>query len=191
MSRSHRRLRATAVVGLVAAAAIGGSAAAAQEPARAGTATAPVLDLVLPVLDLELTTASLDASVRRADSAKAIRVTLATDVLFAFDRARLSGRSRSRIAEAVAEIRRLKPATLTVEGHTDSKGSPAYNRALSQRRAEAVRRALVAALGSRAPRIVAEGRGETEPVASNTRDGKDNPRGRALNRRVEVRIPKR
>jgi OmpA-OmpF porin, OOP family len=39
--------------------------------------------------------------------------------------------------------------------------------------------------------LAASGRGEANPVASNTKDGHDSPKGRALNRRVEILIPKR
>jgi OOP family OmpA-OmpF porin len=119
-------------------------------------------------------------------------VTLAADVLFEFDRARLTPRARSRIAEAAAEIRRLDPRSVTIEGHTDSVGTPAYNRGLSQRRADAVRQALTRALGRERPRLLATGKGESESVAANKKaDGSDDPKGRARNRRVEIRIPKR
>ncbi|HVF36200.1 MAG TPA: OmpA family protein [Candidatus Saccharimonadia bacterium] len=67
-----------------------------------------------------------------------------------------------------------------IEGHTDDRGGANLNQVLSQRRAEAVRDALVAR-GVDAARIVALGRGETVPLATN-----DTPAGRARNRRVEV-----
>lgn len=192
MSRSPRSLTGLAVSGAVGACALGASVAGAQSTTPARPARGPVSDLVLPVLDLDLETASLDNSVRRSDTARTIRVTLDTDLLFAFNRARLSRRAGRRIDQAVAEIKRLKPAKVSIEGHTDNKGSPAYNLSLSRRRADAVRRALAGALGGDGPRLVAKGKGEREPVASNTkRNGKDNPRGRALNRRVEIKIPKR
>lgn len=185
MFRSPRLLATgLAIAGALASGAAGATAASAQS-------RAPVLDLVLPVLDLDLATASLDNSVRRSDTSKAIRLTLDADVLFAFNRARLSGRAGDRIADAVAEVKRLKPPAVTVEGHSDAKGSSAYNLRLSRRRADAVRRALVGRLGRGGPRLDASGKGEREPVANNTkRDGTDNPEGRALNRRVEIRIPK-
>ncbi len=148
-------------------------------------------DLTLPVLDLRLETASLDSSVRRVESRSKVRVTLAADVLFPFNSAQPADRARSRIASAAAEIRRERPDSVNVEGYTDSKGSPAFNRRLSLRRARAVKRALARRLGGDAPRLVAIGKGESNPVAGNTKpDGGDDLRGRALNRRVEVAIPR-
>lgn len=192
MCPSPRRLAAgIAIAGTLSAAAAGTTAATAQTATPGSATDGPALDLVLPVLDLDLRTSSLDSSVRRSDTSKAIRVTLDADVLFAFNRAQLSGRSANRIAQAAAEIRRLKPASVSIVGHTDNKGSPGYNLGLSKRRADAVRRALSARLGAGGPRLAASGRGEAQPAARNTRsDGSDNPRGRALNRRVEIRIPK-
>lgn len=176
----------------VAACAAGAGAVSAQSTTPGDATRAPVVDLVLPVLDLDLRTSSLDNSIRRSDTSKAIRVTLDADVLFAFNRAQLSGRAANRIAQTATDIKRLKPAAVTIVGHSDNKGSTAYNERLSKRRADAVRRALAARLGADRPRLVATGKGETDPVARNTkRNGEDNPRGRALNRRVEIGIPKR
>jgi len=69
---------------------------------------------------------------------------------------------------------------VSVEGHTDSVGSDAYNMKLSQRRADAVRDYMVAH-GIAADRITTEAFGETRPVASN-----DTAARRAENRRVEI-----
>lgn len=71
-------------------------------------------------------------------------------------------------------------------GHTDSIGTPAYNRGLSTRRARAVQAELRRALGGGAPPVSARGRGESDPVAANTEGGEDNPAGRARNRRVVI-----
>jgi outer membrane protein OmpA-like peptidoglycan-associated protein len=174
MSRSHRRA-GLAASALLAAFALG-VPAAAQKPG-------PPQEL--PVLDLELPVASLDRSVSETDT----RVTLAADVLFSFNSAHLAGRAGSRIDQAAAAIRKAPPGAVRVIGYTDSKGSPGFNVGLSRRRAAAVERVLKKAVGGRT--LAATGRGEANPVASNTKDGADSPKGRALNRRVEILIPER
>jgi len=73
---------------------------------------------------------------------------------------------------------------LQVGGHTDNIGSPSYNQALSERRAVAVVHAL-ADSGITRERLSAVGYGETVPVAGNETEA-----GRALNRRIEIRIVK-
>lgn len=71
---------------------------------------------------------------------------------------------------------------LVVAGHTDSEGGDAYNQGLSERRAASVV-AWLADKGIEPSRLSSEGLGESRPVADN-----GNEAGRALNRRVEVRV---
>jgi outer membrane protein OmpA-like peptidoglycan-associated protein len=80
----------------------------------------------------------------------------------------------ARFLEANPDVR------LIIEGHTDSRGSDAYNEALSQRRADAVAQALSIRNVS-GERVHSIGRGEGYPVATN-----DNAAGRQQNRRVEI-----
>jgi OOP family OmpA-OmpF porin len=76
---------------------------------------------------------------------------------------------------------------ITVEGHTDSRGSDAINQKLSTSRAEAVREYLLATANYNTERIIAVGYGETKPIAPNETED-----GRRKNRRIEVIIhPKR
>lgn len=72
-------------------------------------------------------------------------------------------------------------ASVTITGYTDDVGSDGYNLSLSRRRAEAVRAELSKSLGGGVA-VRAIGKGEEQPVSSN-----DTARGRALNRRVEIR----
>jgi OOP family OmpA-OmpF porin len=72
---------------------------------------------------------------------------------------------------------------LVISGHTDSTGSAAVNKNLSQARAANVGRFLVEVGGISASRIAVTGYGAERPVASN-----ETPQGRATNRRVEILI---
>ena len=90
------------------------------------------------------------------------------------------------LTNAAELIKSYATAPLSVLGHTDGKGTDAYNDALSLRRAEAVARALQQQTGRQA-RV--EGKGKRHPVAPNTTpDGRDDPDGRQLNRRVQILI---
>jgi outer membrane protein OmpA-like peptidoglycan-associated protein len=104
------------------------------------------------------------------------------DVLFDTGRAELksgSGRKMDQLAQFLVEhpARRVQ-----IDGFTDSVGTDSYNEELSQRRANAVREALMAR-GIESSRIGTEGYGKSYPVANNADSG-----GRQLNRRVEVVI---
>jgi outer membrane protein OmpA-like peptidoglycan-associated protein len=105
-----------------------------------------------------------------------------SDVLFEFDKADLkpgATRSLTKLAEFLRENPERK---ITIEGYTDNVGSDAYNRELSQRRADSVRDFLIQN-GTSADRITARGLGEEYPVASN-----DTQAGRQQNRRVQIII---
>jgi outer membrane protein OmpA-like peptidoglycan-associated protein len=83
----------------------------------------------------------------------------------------------------VSDTLKQYPKTMIdVVGHTDSTGTEAYNQSLSERRARAVADYLVAQ-GVQSVRLATRGYGETQPIASN-----ETPEGRALNRRVELKI---
>ena len=93
------------------------------------------------------------------------------------------------VLDEAAQILKDNPSVkVTVEGHTDSIGSDAYNQKLSERRAMAVKHYLVSK-GVTADRLDTVGYGESRPVAPNkTPNGKDNPEGRAMNRRAELKV---
>ena len=110
------------------------------------------------------------------------------NVLFAFDSAELTPRARREIERMAYVLNHPQAAArrITLEGHTDAIGTEAYNLDLSRRRAEGVAQELVAR-GVQRDRLTAGGFGKQRPVVPNARaDGKDNPAGRALNRRVEA-----
>jgi outer membrane protein OmpA-like peptidoglycan-associated protein len=121
------------------------------------------------------------ADLKAKQTERGFELTL-NDVLFEFDKANLKpGASRS--LTNVAEFLRENPEQkITIEGYTDNVGSDAYNRDLSQRRADSVRDFLIQN-GINADRIAARGLGEEYPVASN-----DTEAGRQQNRRVQIII---
>jgi len=102
------------------------------------------------------------------------------DIHFDFDKAEVNASGRDILDHAVKVLRDNPDLHVTVEGHTDSVGSAAYNQKLSERRAQAVKRYLVRQ-GIESNRISAEGYGKSRPIASN-----DTDEGRAQNRRAEI-----
>jgi OOP family OmpA-OmpF porin len=113
-------------------------------------------------------------------------IRISAGVLFDFDKDAVRPEAKD-VLTAVAKALGKQTVDIQVNGHTDAKGSDAYNQDLSERRATAVVTFLEEA-GLKAP-LEAQGFGETQPVAPNTLKGKDNPAGRQLNRRVEIVIP--
>jgi OOP family OmpA-OmpF porin len=103
-------------------------------------------------------------------------------VNFDFDKANIRPQDVPILEEAVRTLKAENLPTVVAIGHTDSVGTEEYNQRLSMRRAEAVRRWLTEH-GIPRDRIIAEGRGESEPVASN-----ETADGRAQNRRVELKV---
>ena len=110
-------------------------------------------------------------------------------VNFDFDKATLRPDAVEILNEAAQIMQRYPDLRAEVAGHTDSKGSDAYNQKLSERRAQAVYDYLTSN-GVDAGKLVGPvGYGESRPIAPNTNeDGSDNPEGRARNRRTELNV---
>jgi outer membrane protein OmpA-like peptidoglycan-associated protein len=104
------------------------------------------------------------------------------DVLFDTGRTELKAGAFKTMDRLTTFMRDNPERTLAVEGYTDSIGTDAFNLTLSQRRADAVRSALVGR-GVDGARIATSGLGKSSPVASN-----DSAAGRQRNRRVEIVI---
>ncbi|MDV5170161.1 outer membrane beta-barrel protein [Photobacterium rosenbergii] len=103
---------------------------------------------------------------------------------FAFDSDKLTQRDIERLQPVAQQLVKYPDTQLYVVGHTDSRGSIEYNQKLSEDRAAVVAGYVGNHFGIDESRIVAQGRGELEPVATN-----DTEEGRAQNRRVEVFVP--
>jgi outer membrane protein OmpA-like peptidoglycan-associated protein len=109
-------------------------------------------------------------------------VTMPQDILFDFDSATVRPDLQRDLRVLADSLNRYPDRTVRVVGHTDNVGTAAYNQNLSERRAAAVGGVLRNS-GVDGRRIVTQGRGFTQPIASNA-----TPEGRRQNRRVEIYI---
>lgn len=165
-----------------------GSLQAQQEPGDPGPPyQLKVLDLILRVDDIGGRIEDLVVK----ESNTEVRVELAADVLFEFDKAGLLPAAEETLTKAAEFVKqRSTGGVVRIEGHTDAKGSASYNKKLSLRRAESVKTWLETH-GLAGMRFSSEGFGADKPVAPNTKpDGSDDPEGRQKNRRVEIVITK-
>jgi outer membrane protein OmpA-like peptidoglycan-associated protein len=126
--------------------------------------------------------ASLASLASLKEEERGLVVTLSGSVLFRSAESTLMPQARVKLDQVANALLAIRARNLIVEGHTDSKGSEAYNQSLSQRRADAVRDYLVQR-GYPANHIQARGQGEGSPIANNA-----STEGRANNRRVEIVI---
>jgi outer membrane protein OmpA-like peptidoglycan-associated protein len=126
------------------------------------------------------------------ETATEIRIELAADVLFDFDKATIRPEAANAL-HSVAEIIGDKGGgrRVRISGYTDSKGSDAYNQKLSERRAASVKQWLAQKEGLPPAAMTTQGFGARSPVAPNAKpDGSDDPDGRQKNRRVEIVLAK-
>jgi outer membrane protein OmpA-like peptidoglycan-associated protein len=153
---------------------------------------AAVLPLKATVVALGGRTESLQGTLKDLGATvtpQEIKIELAADVLFDFDKAVLRPDAGSALEKVATVLNSYPKATVVIDGHTDGKGGDQYNQKLSQRRAEAVRLWLLA--HKVITPITSHGWGSTKPVAPNTKpDGSDDPVGRQKNRRVGITITK-
>lgn len=106
-----------------------------------------------------------------------LRATFGSEVLFAFDSSTIKPGGQAEISRVADVLKQYPQTTIRVEGHTDASGAEEYNQDLSERRAQAVKNALVQQ-GVEDWRITAVGYGESQPISSSA----------AANRRVEIVI---
>ncbi len=102
--------------------------------------------------------------------------------LFGFDSFALTSAGKEHLLNIISQIPEQSTAVFNIVGHTDSSGPEEYNMKLSERRAQAVKDFLVQS-GLADVSITVEGKGETQPIASN-----DSLQGRMNNRRVEITV---
>jgi len=149
--------------------------------------TGKVLDLVFRVEDLGGKVQDLQVK----ETGQEIRIELAADVLFDFDKADILPKAQDALQQAAAIIREKAKGTVRVEGHTDAKGADAYNQKLSERRAAAVKAWFADKEGIKNVEFATTGFGAKQPKSPNKKpDGSDDPDGRQKNRRVEIIVKK-
>jgi OOP family OmpA-OmpF porin len=110
------------------------------------------------------------------------KVTYAADTFFDFDKYVIKPEGKAKLDDLVAKTKGIALEVIIAVGHTDSVGTVEYNQGLSERRANAVKEYLVSK-GIEKNRVYTEGKGEKQPIASNS-----TAEGRAKNRRTEIEV---
>ena len=120
------------------------------------------------------------------------RIALSADVLFDFDKSEILPKAQAALHQVAVFIKEKGSGRhVKIEGHTDGKGSDAYNHKRAEQRADAVVRWLTQREGLKDVKFQSQGFGAKRPVAPNTKpDGSDDPEGRQKNRRVEIVLTK-
>lgn len=139
-------------------------------PAVEPVVVAPVVEKPAPVAKVQTAMKKLNMKLDSSSS-------------FETDSFALSSEAKAKVAEVVALLKAYPQAVVSVTGHTDARGSVAYNQKLSEERAQAVAKEMTAK-GIAASRITVSGKGESQPIASN-----DTETGLQMNRRVEIDVP--
>jgi outer membrane protein OmpA-like peptidoglycan-associated protein len=167
-------------VGAVIGKASGNTALGAIIGAAVGGTTGAIIGKKMDKQAEEIKNKVPDAKVERVG--EGIVVEFASNVLFGFDRSDLSTDAKANLDKLVTVLNEYMDTNIEIQGHTDDKGTEAYNQGLSERRAKTVSDYLVnKAIAS--SRVTVKGFGETVPKYDNTTE-----EGRAQNRRVEFLI---
>jgi outer membrane protein OmpA-like peptidoglycan-associated protein len=111
-----------------------------------------------------------------------IILNMPSNITFGVDSATVQPQFNETLISVALVLKKFNKTIIDVYGHTDSTGSDDHNQELSQRRAVAVA-TIIANQGVDQRRFFIEGRGETDPIASNATES-----GRAQNRRVEIQL---
>lgn len=184
----NQRAKTGAAIGAVAGAVLGhqmdgrsGRYAGAAVGALAGAGVGHYMDKQQQEFDAALAEEQRnnDIEIQRLQD-ETLKIDIASEISFDFGSAAIKPAFRTTLDKVANVLQRYNRSVVHVVGHTDSVGSDASNQSLSERRAHSVIDYLGSA-GVARDRLRAEGRGETEPRATNATEA-----GRQLNRRVEV-----
>lgn len=184
MDESQRKTAQTTGIGAAAGAAVGaiaggsrGAAIGAAVGGLGGYAWSQHMENQRK--QLETATQGTGVEVQKTEDNR-LRMMIPGDISFAPGRADIQPGVRPVLDQFAQSVVQNPGSVIQIVGHTDATGDDAANLQLARQRAEAVRDYLVSR-GVQANRLVAVGRGESEPVASN-----DTEQGRARNRRFEI-----
>lgn len=166
--------------GAVIGRATGNTALGAIIGATVGGATGAIIGNQMDKQAEEIKETVPDANVVRVG--EGIIVEFSSGVLFGFDKSVLSSSAKTSLDNLVKVVETYPDTDIEIQGHTDSRGSVAYNQTLSEQRALEVA-SYLASKGVKTDRLTIIGFGEMLPKYVNTTDD-----GRAQNRRVEFLI---
>ncbi len=177
-----------AVIGATAGAAVGGvignqtgsTARGAIIGAVVGGAAGAVIGHQMDQQAKELEQNIPGATIARVG--EGIAVTFSSGILFPYNSTDILPAGRTNLDQLAASLQKYADSDVLIVGHADSDGSDTYNLDLSQRRANAAL-AYLQARGVPSTRVHATGKGEAEPIASNSTEA-----GKQQNRRVEIAI---
>lgn len=185
----NKRTKTGAAVGAVAGTAVGyavddgagGALAGAAIGALAGAGVGRYMDNQQRDMEQALAEEQRrnEMEVQRLED-QSLKIDISNEVSFDFDSAAIKPAFEPSLNKVADVLKRYPKTIVHVVGHTDSKGSESYNQQLSERRAQSVVEYFTRQNVGQS-RLVARGKGETEPRADNNTEA-----GRQLNRRVEI-----
>lgn len=111
-----------------------------------------------------------------------IKITFGSDILFDVNSYELKPETKRQLTEFAQTLNKYEDTDIRIEGHADASGSDAYNKKLSDRRADAVG-SFLASQGVKTSRLDEIGYGEAQPIADNSSET-----GRRKNRRVDIAV---
>jgi len=188
-TQDNQRTRSGAAVGAIAGGLLGAGTGSGRDDRLARAAVGGIIGAGIggaigATLDRQAADLRRDlgSNIDVRNTGSELIVTMPQDILFAIDSAVVRPDLQADLRALARNLNSYPDSTIRVIGHTDNTGAAAYNQSLSERRAGAVA-AVLRNAGVSQNRLVAIGRGEDQPIASNL-----TAQGRQQNRRVEIVI---
>jgi outer membrane protein OmpA-like peptidoglycan-associated protein len=154
----------------------------ADERAAEASAHAGQLATLLAASERTLVVKDAELNTERVEHRRDLQEALSVEVFFRTEESGLGGPTEERLAKLAALVEPMEGAVIRLDGHTDARGTEAYNATLSTARAEAVRDALIRG-GMPAERVIVTAAGESASTAP-----EQDTDGMALERRVNMSV---